>query len=51
MFASTLRVAGRAGVRGLAGLPKYDEASNISMRQLMPALVVLTGDVCNGVDS
>ena len=51
MFASTLRVAARAGVRGLAGLPKYDEASNISMRQLMPALVVLTGDGCNGVDS
>ena len=51
MFASTLRVAGRAGVRGLAGLPKYDEASNISMRQLMPAIAVLAGDVCNTVDS
>ena len=51
MFASTLRVAGRAGVRGLAGLPKYDEASNISMRQLMPAIAVLAGDVCNTLDS
>ena len=51
MFASTLRVAGRAGVRGLAGLPKYDEASNISMKQLMPAIAVLAGDVCNTLDS
>ena len=31
------------GVRNIAGLPKYDEAANISMKQLWPAMVVIAG--------
>ena len=33
------------GVRNIAGLPKYDGAANISLKQLWPAMVVLTGEI------
>ena len=31
------------GVRNIAGLPKYDEAANISLKQLWPAIVIIAG--------
>ena len=33
-----------SGARNIAGLPKYDEAANISMKQLWPAMVIIAGE-------
>ena len=39
------------GVRNIAGLPKYDGAANISLKQLWPAMVVLAGEIVSLVTS
>ena len=31
-------------VRNIAGLPKYDGAANIGMKQLWPAMVIIAGE-------
>ena len=35
-----------SGARNIAGLPKYDEAANISMKQLWPAVAIMAGESC-----